>query len=160
MVGVGRDLSGSSSPTPLPQQGHLQQAAQDRVQGGLEYLQQRPLWPWALREYGASWPKTRYEPLLFKLKNRQERDPKDTKGYSNLRCTYQKMELLEKPFSHSCAGSLWDVLVLSMEKGHLFLGPSARDVLWAQDLSNRITRPISFSICLYPDRTRKGKSVL
>jgi len=26
MVGVGRDLRGSSSPTPLPKQGHLQQA--------------------------------------------------------------------------------------------------------------------------------------
>jgi len=31
MVGVGRDLCGSSSPTPLPKQGHLQQAAQDLV---------------------------------------------------------------------------------------------------------------------------------
>ena len=31
MVGVGRDLCGSSSPTTLPKQGHLQQAAQDRV---------------------------------------------------------------------------------------------------------------------------------
>jgi len=40
MVGVGRDLCGSSSPTPLPSQGHLQQAAQDLVQAGLEYLQQ------------------------------------------------------------------------------------------------------------------------
>ena len=29
MFGVGRDLCGSSSPTPLPKQGHLQQAAQD-----------------------------------------------------------------------------------------------------------------------------------
>jgi len=26
MVGVGRDLCGSSSPTPLPKQGHLEQA--------------------------------------------------------------------------------------------------------------------------------------
>ena len=41
MVGVGRDLWGSSSPTPLPKQGHLQQAAQDLVQVGLEYLQRR-----------------------------------------------------------------------------------------------------------------------
>ena len=41
MVGVGRDLCGSSSPTPLLKQGHLQQAAQDRVQVGLEYLQRR-----------------------------------------------------------------------------------------------------------------------
>jgi len=38
MVGVGRDLCGSSSPTLLPKQGHLQQAAQDLVQAGLEYL--------------------------------------------------------------------------------------------------------------------------
>ena len=29
MFGVGRDLCGSSSPTPLPKQGHLQQAPQD-----------------------------------------------------------------------------------------------------------------------------------
>ena len=41
MVGVGRDLWGSSGPTPLPKQGHLQQAAQDLVQAGLEYLQRR-----------------------------------------------------------------------------------------------------------------------
>ena len=41
MVGVGRDLCGSSRPTPLPKQGHLQQAAQDLVQAGLEYLQRR-----------------------------------------------------------------------------------------------------------------------
>jgi len=39
MVGIGRDLCGSSSPTPLPKQGHLQQAAQDLVQAGFEYLQ-------------------------------------------------------------------------------------------------------------------------
>jgi len=43
MVGVGRDLCGSSSPTPLLKQGHLQQAAQDLVQAGLEYLQRRRL---------------------------------------------------------------------------------------------------------------------
>ena len=43
MVGVGRDLYGSSSPTLLPKQGHLQQAAQDLVQAGLEYLQRRRL---------------------------------------------------------------------------------------------------------------------
>ena len=41
MLGVGRDLCGSSSPTPLPKQGHLQQAAQDLVQAGLEYLQRK-----------------------------------------------------------------------------------------------------------------------
>ena len=38
MLGVGRDLCGSSSPTPLPEQ-----AAQDHVQAGLEYLQRRRL---------------------------------------------------------------------------------------------------------------------
>ena len=43
MVGVGRDFCGSSSPTPLPKQGHLQQAAQDLVQAGLEYLPRRRL---------------------------------------------------------------------------------------------------------------------
>ena len=43
MVGVGRDLCGSSSPSPLPKQGHLQKAAQDLVQPGLEYLQRRRL---------------------------------------------------------------------------------------------------------------------
>jgi len=36
MFGVGRDLCGSSSPTLLPKQGHLQQAAQDLVQAGLD----------------------------------------------------------------------------------------------------------------------------
>ena len=35
MFRVGRDLCGSSSPTPLPKQGHLQQAAQDLVQAGM-----------------------------------------------------------------------------------------------------------------------------
>jgi len=35
MFGVGRDLCGSSSPTPLLKQGHLEQAAQDLVQVGL-----------------------------------------------------------------------------------------------------------------------------
>jgi len=43
MVGVGRDLCGSPSPTLLPKQGHSEQAAQDRVQAGLEYLQRRRL---------------------------------------------------------------------------------------------------------------------
>jgi len=41
MVGVGRDLCGSSSPTLLPKQGHLQQAAQDLVQADFEYLRRR-----------------------------------------------------------------------------------------------------------------------
>jgi len=41
VVGVGRDLCGSSGPTPLPKQGHLQQAAQDLVHAGFEYLQRR-----------------------------------------------------------------------------------------------------------------------
>jgi len=43
MLGVGRDLRGSSSPTLPPKQGHLQQAAQDLVQAGLKYLQRRRL---------------------------------------------------------------------------------------------------------------------
>ena len=43
MVSVGRDLCGSPSPTLLLKQGHLQQAAQHRVQAGLEYLQRRRL---------------------------------------------------------------------------------------------------------------------
>ena len=38
IVGIGRDLCGSSSPTPLPKQGHLQQAVEDLVQAGLECL--------------------------------------------------------------------------------------------------------------------------
>jgi len=36
MVGVGRDLWGSSDPTHLPKQGQLEQVAQDLVQGGFE----------------------------------------------------------------------------------------------------------------------------
>jgi len=43
MFGVGRDLCGSSSPTPLLKQGHPEQAEQDLVQVGLEYLQRRRL---------------------------------------------------------------------------------------------------------------------
>jgi len=43
-AGVGRDLCGSSSPTLLPKQGHLQQAAQDLVQADLEHLQRRRLY--------------------------------------------------------------------------------------------------------------------
>jgi len=43
VVGVGRDLWGTPTPTPLPNQGHLQQAAQDLVQVGLEYLQRTRL---------------------------------------------------------------------------------------------------------------------
>jgi len=41
MVGVGRNLRGSSSPTPLSKQGHLEEAAQDRVQVSFEYVQRR-----------------------------------------------------------------------------------------------------------------------
>jgi len=43
MAGLGRDLCGSSSPNPLPKQGHPEQAAQDLVQVGFEYLQRRRL---------------------------------------------------------------------------------------------------------------------
>jgi len=38
MFGVGRDLCGSSSPTLLLKQGHLQQAAQDHIQAGKFFL--------------------------------------------------------------------------------------------------------------------------
>jgi len=41
MLGAGRDLCGSSSPMPMPKQGHLQQAAQQVVQAGLEYVERR-----------------------------------------------------------------------------------------------------------------------
>jgi len=34
--------SGDPPAQPLPKQGHPEQAAQDRVQAGLEYLQRRP----------------------------------------------------------------------------------------------------------------------
>jgi len=43
MAGVGRNLCGSSSPTSLPEQDHPEQAAQDCIQAGLEYLQKRRL---------------------------------------------------------------------------------------------------------------------
>jgi len=43
MVGVGRDLWALSCPIPLPKQCHLEQATQDHVQVGLEYLQRRRL---------------------------------------------------------------------------------------------------------------------
>jgi len=43
MFGVGKDLCGSSGPNPLLKRGHLQQAAQDLVRAGLEYLQRRRL---------------------------------------------------------------------------------------------------------------------
>jgi len=43
MVGVGRNLWRSSSPTPLLKQGHLKQVSQDLVQAGFEYLQRRRL---------------------------------------------------------------------------------------------------------------------
>jgi len=41
MVGIGSDLCVSSSPTPLPKQVHLQQAAQDLVQASLEVTYKR-----------------------------------------------------------------------------------------------------------------------
>jgi len=43
MLGVGRDLCGSSSPTLLPKQGHLQQAAQEFVQAVVECLRRTRL---------------------------------------------------------------------------------------------------------------------
>ena len=44
MVVAGRDLCESSSPSPLPKQGHLEQAAQDLVQAAFKYLQRRRLY--------------------------------------------------------------------------------------------------------------------
>ena len=41
MVGVGRDLWGSSSSIPLPKQVYVEQAAQDLVQANFKYLQRR-----------------------------------------------------------------------------------------------------------------------
>jgi len=41
MVGIGRDPWGSSGPSPLPKQGHLEQVAHDLVQADFEYLQRR-----------------------------------------------------------------------------------------------------------------------
>jgi len=43
MLGVGKGMWRSPSLTFLPRQGHLEQAAQDPVQAGLEYLQRRRL---------------------------------------------------------------------------------------------------------------------
>jgi len=43
MFRVGRALCGSPSPNSLPKQGHLEQAAQDLVQAGLEYVQRRSI---------------------------------------------------------------------------------------------------------------------
>ena len=43
MVGIRKDLWGSSSPTPLSKQVDLEQVAQDSIQVGFEYLQRRRL---------------------------------------------------------------------------------------------------------------------
>jgi len=43
VVGVGRDLWGSASPTRLLKQGHPEQVAQDLVQAGFEYHRRRRL---------------------------------------------------------------------------------------------------------------------
>jgi len=43
MVVAGRDLWGTSGIICLPKQGHLEQAAQDLTQAGLEYLRRRRL---------------------------------------------------------------------------------------------------------------------
>ena len=43
MAGFGRDLCGSSSPSAMLKLGHLEQAAQELFQVGLEYLQRRRL---------------------------------------------------------------------------------------------------------------------
>jgi len=43
VVGIRRELRRSSSPTPLPKQVHIEQAAQDPVQASFEYIQRRRL---------------------------------------------------------------------------------------------------------------------
>jgi len=68
MVGVGKVLWGSSSPTPLPKQGHLQQAAQDLAEAGLEYLQRRRLHNlWAACASAPSLHKVKKFFLTFRL---------------------------------------------------------------------------------------------
>ena len=47
MLGVARDLCGSSSPTPLPKQRHLEQVAQDLIQAGFEPEKETPQPLWA-----------------------------------------------------------------------------------------------------------------
>jgi len=58
MVGVGRDLCGSPSPNSLPKQDHLEQAAQDHVQMGFEYLQRRRLHNPAAQPVPVLWSST------------------------------------------------------------------------------------------------------
>ena len=61
MVGVGRNLWRSSSPTSLLKQDHLEQAALDHVQEGFEYVQRRRLHnpSWAACSSTLSLPKQR-----------------------------------------------------------------------------------------------------
>ena len=74
---VGRDLCGSSSPTPLPKQGHLQQAAQDLVQVGLLPfpLVTRPalsLFPFLTCNLCVLCQSSRYLPILLEDSQRLE----------------------------------------------------------------------------------------
>ena len=78
MVGVGRALCGSSSPTLLLKQGHLQQAAQDLVQAGLEYLQRR-------RTIKPAGNKSKAEAISVKKKNQKKE--KENSPCSNLPLT-------------------------------------------------------------------------
>ena len=80
IVGVGRDLRGSSSPTPLPKQGHLQQAAQDLVQAGLEYLQRRRLHNLP----GQPVPVLRTQKWIFHYQMADSFVSKDLKGFQPL----------------------------------------------------------------------------
>lgn len=120
---------------------------------GAVTLCQRPLWPRALSEH------------------RAEHRPKEPSLCSSNKRTGNKesLKIGQEPgvdaSKNGIAGQtflpdlLWDVRVLWMEKGQLFLRPSNTDVLWAQDLSNRITWPVSLNISLYLGQTGKGKSV-
>jgi len=60
MVGVGKDLWGSSSPTPLSKQGHEEQVALDCVQVAFECLQRR-------RHHNSSW---QLVPVFLTLKGK------------------------------------------------------------------------------------------
>ena len=68
MVGLGRDFCGSPSPTLLPKQGHLQQAAQDLVQAGLEYLEIHEKWAGpTILLWGRGWAVASQGPFLYPL---------------------------------------------------------------------------------------------
>ena len=87
MVGVGRDLCGSSGPTPLAKQGHLQQAAQDLVQVDFEHLQRKenPESLWAICSSAPSpSPQTRLLKAPSSLALNTSREGASTTSLGNL----------------------------------------------------------------------------